>query len=308
MTLLYKSDPERGKIWAQVFAEQAPDLPFRMWPDIGDPAAVRYLVAWQPPDDLGTRFPNLEILFCVGAGIDQFDLSTLPPELPLVRMIEPGIREGMVEYVCASVLALHRDFPQYLRQQQRGEWAPRPVRAAARRRIGVLGLGQLGQAVLQQLRGFGFDCAGWSRSPHTLEGVTTYAGAEGLAPMLARSDILICLLPLTEATRGLLDADLFAALPPGAALVHVGRGPQLVAADLIAALDSGQLGDAVLDVTDPEPLPPQHPLWQHPNVWITPHIASVTRPESAAAAVLENLRRHQDGEPLLGRIDPRRGY
>ncbi|WP_049623488.1 2-hydroxyacid dehydrogenase [Frateuria defendens] len=308
MTLLYKSDPERGQVWARVFAERAPALPFRQWPDVGDPLAVRYLVAWQPPEDLAARFPNLEILFSVGAGVDQFDFAALPPRLPVVRMIEPGIREGMVEYVTASVLALHRDFPHYRRQQQRGEWRALPVRAAAERRIGVLGLGELGQAVLARLATFGFDCAGWSRSARALPGIATYAGGDALGAFLARSDILVCLLPLTDATRGLLDARLFDALPHGAALVHAGRGPQLVAHDLLAALDGGRLAEAVLDVTDPEPLPPDHPFWRHPRIQLTPHIASATRPETAALAVLDNLRRHRQGEPLLGLVDRQRGY
>lgn len=307
MTLLYKSDAQRGQVWAQVFAERMPALRLRFWPDLGDPAQVRYLAAWVPPPDLSV-FPNLEILFGVGAGIDHFDLAALPPRVRVVRMIEPGIREAMLEYVSASVLALHRNLPQYLRQQRECHWQPLPVVPAARRRIGVLGIGELGGAVLRHLHGYGFDCAGWSRSPRQLAGIASFAGGEGLDALLARSDILICLLPLTEATRGLLDAKLFARLPRGAALLQVGRGAQLVAADLLAALDSGQLSEAIVDVTDPEPLPPHDPLWQHPRIWLTPHIASATRAEGSALAVLENLRRHDAGEPLLGEIDRTRGY
>ena len=307
-TFLYKSDPARGRQWAEVFARHAPEIDFRIWPDVGDPARVRFLAAWEPPDDLATRFPNLEVLFSSGAGVDQFDFSALPATLPVVRMVEPGIVRGMVEYVTHAVLDLHRDMPAYRRQQARGEWQPLPVRTAGERRVGVLGLGSLGQAVLAQLVAFGFDCAGWSRSRHVIDGVACHAGADELGAFLARSEILVCLLPLTESTRGFLAAALFSKLPAGASLVHVGRGPQLFANDLLAALASGQLREAVLDVTDPEPLPPSHALWQHPNIRITPHIASMTQPLSAAEVVLDNLRRFDAGETMVGLVDRTRGY
>ncbi|CAG9206796.1 D-3-phosphoglycerate dehydrogenase [Paraburkholderia sabiae] len=308
MTLLYKADPERGKQWAQHFAQKAPDIPFRLWPDIGDAASVRYLAAWQPPDDPARTLPNLEVIFSVGAGIDQFDLSRVPPHIAVVRMIEPGIVEGMVEYVTQAVLTIHRDLLDYAIQQRERVWREMPVRAAATRRIGVLGLGMLGTAVLERLRLFGFPCAGWSRSAHAIEGVECHAGVETLDAFLARTDILVCLLPLTDATRGLLDKRLFGKLPKGASLINVGRGPQVNQQDLLDALDSGQLQNAILDVTDPEPLPEAHPFWTHPRVRITPHIASATRPETAVDVVLDNIRRHRDGLPMLGEIDRKRGY
>lgn len=307
-TFLYKSDPVRGRQWAEVFRQHAPEIDFRIWPDVGDPQQVRFLAAWAPPDDLAAQFPNLEVLFSSGAGVDQFDFAALPPTLPVVRMVEPGIVRGMVEYVTQAVLSLHRDVPAYRRQQQRGEWRPLPVRPAGERRVGVLGLGSLGQAVLTQLQGFGFDCAGWSRSRHAIDGVRCYAGQDELTVFLARTDLLICLLPLTDATRGVLNAGLFSQLPRGAALVHVGRGPQLVEADLLAALALGQLSEAVLDVTDPEPLPPRHAFWRHPRIQLTPHIASMTQPLSAAAVVIDNLRRFAAGEPMVGLVDRTRGY
>jgi glyoxylate/hydroxypyruvate reductase A len=308
MTLLYKADPERGKQWAQIFAHKAPDIEFRLWPEAGDPAAVRYLAAWQPPNDPARMLPNLEVIFSVGAGIDQFDLSSVPDHIAVVRMIEPGIVEGMVEYVTQSVLTLHRDLFDYAQQQEQRVWRELPVRAAAARRIGVLGLGMLGSAVLERLRLFGFPCAGWSRSAHALPGVECYAGSAALDAFLARTDILICLLPLTDATRGLLNRSLFAKLPKGASFINVGRGPQVNQSDLLDALDNGHLHIAILDVTDPEPLPPAHPFWTHPRVRLTPHIASATRPESAVDVVLDNIRRHRDGLPMLGQIDRARGY
>ncbi len=308
-TFLYKSDPVRGRIWAEVFRQQAPEIDFRIWPDMGDdPAGVRFLAAWTPPDDIATRFPQLQVLFSSGAGVDQFDMPALPPALPVVRMVEPGIVQGMVEYVTHAVLDLHRDRPAYRRQQQAAEWKPLPVKMARERRVGVLGLGSLGQAVLGSLTSLGFDCAGWSRSRHAVDGVQCFAGADELPAFLARTDILICLLPLTDATRSFLDARLFAQLPAGAALVHVGRGPQLVDADLLAALDEGHLSEAMLDVTEPEPLPAGHPFWSHPRIQLTPHIASMTQPVSAAEAVIGNLRRFAAGQPMTGLVDRARGY
>lgn len=305
---LYKADPQRGRQWAEIFRREAPEIDFRLWSDAFDPLAVRYLAAWEPPPALDTRFPNLQLLFSTGAGVDQFDFAALPPTLPVVRMVEPGIVQGMVEYVTHAVLDLHRDMPAYRRAQQQRRWQPLAVRTAAGCSVGVLGLGSLGQAVLAQLLALGFDVAGWSRSRHVLPGVRCHAGADELDTLLARTHILVCLLPLTEATRGVLNTRLFDKLPRGASLVHVGRGPQLVAADLLRALDSGQLAEAVLDVTDPEPLPASDALWSHAHVHITPHIASMTQPDTAARVVLDNLRRHARGEPPVGLVDRRRGY
>ena len=171
-----------------------------------------------------------------------------------------------------------------------------------------MGLGVLGRAVLERLGLFGFARYGWSRSPQHIGGVTTYAGTDSLGQFLGHCDILICLLPLTTATRGILDRDLFAALPRGASLINVGRGGHLDQQALLDALNSGQLRSAILDVCDPEPLPDSHPFWQHPRILLTPHIASMTQPETAALAVIDNLRGHARGEPLRDLIDRRLGY
>jgi len=305
---VFKSDGQRGLRWADVFSREAPHIDFRLWPDVGDSQLVRYLATWVAPADLGTQFPKLELLFSTGAGVDQFDLAALPPRVSLVRMVEPGIVQGMVEYVTHAVLDLHRDMPAYRRAQQKRQWQPLPVRTAAECRVGVLGLGSLGQAVLAQLVALGFETAGWSRSRRDLPGVHCHAGDDELDPFLSCTQILVCLLPLTDATRSVLNEALFAKLPRGASLVHVGRGPQLVAADLLSALDAGQLAEAVLDVTDPEPLLETDPLWRHPRVRITPHIASMTQPQTAARVVIDNLRRHAQGEALVGLVDRARGY
>ncbi|WP_298400942.1 glyoxylate/hydroxypyruvate reductase A [Sphingobium sp.] len=308
MTLLYTSDPTRGRIWREIFGEEASDIAFVDPADGHDPAAIRYLAAWAPSADLIASLPNLEILFSIGAGIDQFDLSALPPHVRVVRMIEPGIAAGMVEYATMATLALHRNLIDYRVAQQEARWSPIKLTPAGERRIGVMGLGNLGQAVLQALPPFGFALSGWSRTLRAIEGVTCHAGEAALPDFLAACDILICLLPLTEETRGILCRKTLSRLPRGAGLINVGRGGHLVEHDLLSLLDEEHLSGAFLDVTDPEPLPADHPFWTHPRIVITPHIASMTRADSAARALIANIRRHQAGAPLDGEVARNRGY
>jgi len=308
MRVLYRSDEPRAAAWARYFAEHAPDLDFRVWPDAGDMADVEYLIAWQAPPEFLAALPQLKVLFSSGAGIDHVDLSAVPAHVPVVRMVEPGIIDGMVEYVSLAVLALHRDFFDYVAANAAHVWSPLEVPPASSRTIGVMGMGVLGTAVLERLRTYGFTLRGWNRSMRRLNGVQTFAGADQLRTFLEGCDVLVCLLPLTPATRGVLNRDVFAALPQGAAVVNAGRGAHLVDADLLAALDSGHLSRAIVDVTEPEPLPKDHRFWAHPRILVTPHVASMTQPETAAPVLLDNIRRCQRGEPLVDVIDRSRGY
>ena len=304
MAVLFLSTPERAQVFRAAFAEALPDVAFHIG-QAPDPEAVRWLVAWTAPPDLAQTYPNLRLIFSIGAGVDQFDQGAIPAHVGIVRMLEPGIAAQMGEYAVMAVLALHRDLPAYLAQQSQGAWRARATLPAARRRVGVMGLGQLGRKVIERLRPFGFDLAGYSRSAKRIPDVDCFTD---LPAFLARTDILVCLMPLTPETTGLLNARLFAQLPPGARLAHLGRGPQLVGADLLAALESGRMAAAILDVTDPEPLPDDHPLWRHPGVIVTPHIASQTDAAEGAAHVIAGVRADLAGRAPPGLVDRARGY
>jgi glyoxylate/hydroxypyruvate reductase len=306
--LVYKADQERGREWREILARDAPGIEFRMWPDTGPADEVDYLVVWQPPPDLRAHLPKLKVVFSGAAGVDHLDLATFPEGVPLVRMVEPGITRTMVDYVSFEALALHRNLLDYLGQQEARIWREIRMRPASDRRVGVMGLGVLGSAVLDRLGALGFQRSGWSRSSKVIRGVACHHGPERLDTFLADLNILVCLLPLTDETKAILDRSLFQALPRGARLVHVGRGGHLVEADLLAVLDNGQLSGAVIDVLREEPPRADHPFWGHPRILLTPHVASMTQPAMAVPVLLDNIRRYERGEPLLNVVDRARGY
>ncbi len=286
-----------------------PGLDIRVWPQIGDPAAIDYALVWRPEPGLLAGLPNLKLVLSLGAGVDHILCDPqLPRAVPIVRLVDPYLTDAMSEYVALQVLRMHRQDFDYRTQQQAGIWRELPQKNAGQRAVGILGFGEIGQDAGRKLKALGFQVSGWGRHEKTVAGFATFAGRAGLVRLLAQSEILVCLLPLTSETQDILNASTFAALPKGAGLVNAGRGAHLVEEDLIPALDSGQLSGAALDVFREEPLPPSHPFWRHPRILVTPHIAGTTNPETAAPIVLDTIRRFEAGRPLLNWVDPARGY
>ncbi|MBZ9938525.1 glyoxylate/hydroxypyruvate reductase A [Mesorhizobium sp. BR1-1-16] len=302
-------DPEP---WALPFRAD-PGRPVMVWPKVTDPAAIHYVLAWAPPPEAFLGLPNLKAIFSLGAGVDHILGKAALPNVPVVRIVDPDLTMRMTEWVVLQVLLHHRRQLAYLRQQAAHRWEEIGQPVARDVRVGLMGLGELGQASARVLRSLGFDVAGWSRTPRTVPGVTCFSGTDGLEPFLARTDILVVLLPATPETRGILNRALFAKLPRdgalgGAVLINAGRGALQVEADIVEALETGALIGASLDVFEKEPLPSESPLWSRPDVVITPHVAAT----SDAAVLADGIRRaildFEAGKPLSNLIDPKRGY
>lgn len=308
-TLLFRSPSDPAERWRRALEAELPDLRVRVWPDVGDPGQIDYALVWASPDRMLHELPSLRAVFSLGAGVDHLTGPEVPEHLPLVRMVDPALTEGMVEYVVYQVVRHHRGMHEYERRQATREWIVHEQVRPGARRIGILGLGQLGSACARALAGLGFDVAGHVRTPRPAEdGIALYAGDDQLPDFLARTDILVCLLPLTRETRGILNRETFDRLPAGAVLVNAARGGHLVEEDLFLALGEGRLAHAVLDAFTEEPLPPGHHFWTHPHVTVTPHIASLTNPETGARQVAAAIRADRAGDPLPNRVDRARGY
>lgn len=287
--------------------EAAPELELVVWPD---PAFREAEVAlcWNAPAGVYAQMPRLRLVHSIAAGVDNVVAGQKLRGLPVCRVVDPKLAEGMVQYVLWSVLHFHRRLDLAQANQRVRIWQRPPLQAASDCRVGLMGLGQLGTPIARALLGLGYAVNGWSRSAHALDGLTLYQGPEALPAFLAATDVLVCVLPLTESTRGILNRDTFAALPRGAAIVNCGRGEHLVVPDLLAALDSGQLRGAVLDVFAHEPLPADDPLWAAPGVVVTPHMATMASSTVVAQQVAQNVRRLVAGEPLVNQVDSSRGY
>lgn len=284
-----------------------PQARYSVWPD---PACLDADVAvcWNTPPGVYAQMPRLQLVHSIAAGVDNILPGATGAGLPVCRVVDDDLTRGMREYVLWAVLHFHRGFDLALRQQRSHTWLRPKLRPAAECRVGIMGLGALGRSVAAKLLAEGYAVSGWSRSLHDIEGVQTHAGQAGLERFLASTEILINLLPLTDDTRGILGKDLFDRLPEGACIVGCGRGEHLVADELIAALDSGHLRGAVLDVFPHEPLDHASPLWDMPQLVVTPHMATMAAPQAVVQQVAENIRRLQSGQPLLNQVDPERGY
>jgi glyoxylate/hydroxypyruvate reductase len=308
LALLFYSKDDDPAAWRDALQRRVPGLEVRLWPEMGDPAEITMALVWLPPPGLLASLPNLQAVFSLAAGIDAMLRDATLPDLPLCRMVDPSLTSSMSEFVLTHVLRYHRHLDLYALQQQNGLWRLHLPQAAAATRVGIMGLGVLGEDAARLLVHNDFTVKGWSRTPKRLEGVACFAGQERQKAFLADLDILVCLLPLTPETENILDRRLFAALPEGARLVNVARGRHLVEADLLEALEEGRIAHATLDVFRDEPLPEGHPFWAHPKITITPHAASYSLPESGADTVAENISRLRAGRPLLHVVDRGRGY
>lgn len=304
--------------WAARISAQLPDHDIRCHPETtGNPTEIRYLLAWKPPADLPASLPNLEAIFSLGAGVDHLlGLADLP-DVPVVRIVDPDLTMRMTEWVVLQVLLHHRRHRLYAGQQKQRLWRGHAHPAASAVRVGVLGLGVLGADAASALARLGFQVAGWSRTPKQVDGVESFSGDAGLGAFLARTDILVNLLPLTPATTGLLDYGLLARLQtdgnahPNATrpvLINAGRGGSQIEADILRALDTGVLSGCSLDVFEHEPLPAASPLWSHPAVCVTPHVAAESEPEALSRNVAAQIRAHEAGEGLRNVVDRAAGY
>jgi glyoxylate/hydroxypyruvate reductase A len=313
MAILLAIESWEPDAWLTRFRALAGGREVRLAPEIGDPADIRYACAWKAPAGLLATLPNLRAIFSLGAGVDHLFADPLLPDVPIVRIIDPDLTMRMTEYVVLHVLLHHRRFKEYDAQQRERVWRELGDPAASEVRVGLLGLGVLGRAAAAALKLLGFQLNGWSRKQRVVPGVTSFAGEAGLKPFLARTDVLVALLPLTEATRGFINYELLRGLARdgplgGPSLINAGRGGSQVEADILRALDDGTLTCASLDVFQTEPLPADSPLWSHPKVFVTPHNAAQSDPRALTRYVLAQIERFERGLPLENVVDRTVGY
>jgi glyoxylate/hydroxypyruvate reductase A len=306
--VLFFADEDDAPAWAEALAAALPEARVRRYAD-GDRAPCDYAVCWKPPAGFFSGQTRLKAILNLGAGVDAIVGDPhLPPGVPLVRVTDAGMGAQMEEYVAWCALRALRRTDDYARAQARAHWEQLPYRARADFTVGIMGLGVLGARVARYLVAMGFPVRGWARAPHAIDGVRCFAGDAERDAFLAGCDLLVCLLPLTTATRGILDRALLTCLPRGAHLVGIGRGAHLVEADLIALLDDGHLSGATLDVFAPEPLSPASPLWRHPRVTVTPHVSAQTVLAESMRQIAGKIRALERGAAVVGVIDPRKGY
>jgi len=307
--LLFQSIGYPLELWTPHLKRLRPDLEIRTEENPGRAEGIHYCIAWKPKPGSLAALPSLKVVFSMGAGVDAIVAdATYPRHVPLSRVIDPTLSQSMTEYVVMNVLYWHRRMHDLQSLQRLRKWRQIASPRAEQVRVGILGYGVLGQAAATALQALNYRLYGWSQTPKQAQGVTTFHGSDGLDPFLGQADILVCLLPLTPGTRGILNRRLFASLPPGACVINAARGGHLVEEDLILALDSGHLRGATLDVFATEPLPDTNPLWIHPKVVVTPHSAAATDPTAFMAHVARTITRVDEGLAPENLVDFSRGY
>lgn len=311
--VLIASGPWDPEHWAEATRAGDPTRPVYVWPDVPDAAAIGYALAWRSPEGAFGSLPNLKAIFSLGAGVDHLVFQKNLPDVPIVRVVDRDLTQRMTEWVTLQVLMHHRQQKAYDAQQAARRWRELPQPAAGEVRVGIMGMGVLGRSAAGVLSRLGFRVAGWSRRPSDVPGVESFAGQDQRDAFLARTDILVALLPLTPETRGILSMPLFRKLARDGALgapvlINAGRGGLQVEADIVAALDEGVLGGASLDVFEVEPLPATSPLWTHPGVTITPHAAAFSSPEMLVPPILAQIAAFEGGTPLANVVDRAAAY
>jgi glyoxylate/hydroxypyruvate reductase A len=309
MALLIYTKAHDPQEWANEIRALLPDLDIRLHPNTGNPNEIEAALVAKPPPGLLKSFPNLKLIHAFGAGVDAILADPhLPRHVPLARVIDERLTVAMTEYVLLHVLRFHRQVDAMAANQRNRAWKWLPPVDAAQRVIGIMGMGTLGTAAAQKLSQFGFQLVSWSRSLKAVDGVTSFHGDEHLDSFLRLCNVLVCLLPLTPETRGIISRRTLSLLPRGAYVINAARGGHVVEADILHALDSDWLSGATLDVFDEEPLRDNHPFWTHPKVTVTPHNAADSIPVQVAPQIADNIRRMQQGLPLLRLVDYKRGY
>ena len=308
MALLLTPIFAKAEEWRRLFAAEMPELDLRVWPDPGNPADIEAAAVALMPKGKLKDFPNLRLIVSLTAGAEGLLSDPELPDVPIARSGDPEGDAMMNEAALLHVLRHHRNLPAYAAAQQRCEWISVPRPRAHERKVGVMGLGSIGLAAARTLAQHGFKVAGWVREPRQADGIEIFAGREQLPAFLARNEIVVNFLPLTPQTTGILDAAAFAQMPKDGAVVNLGRGPHLNEADLMAALDSGHLAGATLDVFPVEPLPKESLLWRHPKITIIPHASRKIEPRDLVPRVADAVRRLRSGLPQLALIDRQRGY
>ncbi len=310
MSLLLLCPTKDPRPWETAIARIDPSIDICVWPEVAKPVDVRFALVWNHPPAVLDTFKNLKAISSLGAGIDHINNDpTFPSHLPVTRIVDPALVQSMSEYVVTAVLQHFRAFTTYATRQAVQQWQDLPPNRISDYRIGIMGMGVLGSDAATKLHAIGFSVDGWSRRHKTIPALSqSFAGQDELPMFLHHLNILICLLPLTSSTEGILNGHLFAQLPQDAYLINVARGHHLIEQDLLEAIDNGKLSGACLDVFKEEPLPVGHPFWLHPKITVTPHIASLTDPNSAAQQVVENYHRALAGKPLLNAVNIAREY
>ncbi|MGD8493122.1 MAG: glyoxylate/hydroxypyruvate reductase A [Desulfobacterales bacterium] len=301
MALIIIAPGTKVTSWVKHLGRLAPGIDIRVWPDTGDVDDIEFALSWKHPPGEFKKYRHLKCIASLGAGVDHLMADPdLPAGVPITRVVEHSMAQSMSEYVVLAVLNYCRQFDAYRTDQSQKKWQPRIPLLAADMRIGIMGLGQLGKDAADKLSALGFPVSGWSKTPKSVEGISCFAGAGALNDFLSQTRILICMLPLTPQTRGILNRETFAKLPAGAYVINVARGEHLI--------ENDQLSGACLDVFETEPLPSDHPFWDHPRIKLTPHISSITFPRAVVPQIIDNYRRSRSGQPLLNVVDPKRGY